>query len=364
MHRQVDWRAWRALSALFTLLTVTSVLMGCTAQGRMLHIGIINLSPLLTPVFEGFKQGMAEFGYREGLNVRYTYLEAGTIDKLDSLAAAFLSPDIDLILAISTPAAQAAKRVAGESKRIVFASVLDPVGAGIIESIRQPGGNITGIRHGVHEAKRFEWLLRTKPDIQRVYVPFNPDDRAAAINLKIVREVAEIYGIQIVERECLDDAAITAALVEIPDDVDAIHVLADNLIASRLVSGTPNFLSVSLERKLPMSVPIIAQVAQGGLIAFAFDFFSLGRQSARLVDQVLRGVKPGDLPVETVEFELAINLGTAQAIGLVLPDELIEQADRIFYGSPSALMPAQGSQPTALPMLTPSPVPTAAERTF
>jgi putative ABC transport system substrate-binding protein len=327
----------------------------------MLHIGVINLSPLLTPVFEGFKQGMAEFGYREGVTVRYTYLEAGTIDKLDSLAATFLAPDVDLILAISTPAAQAAKRVAGESKRIVFASVLDPVGAGIVSSIRRPGGNITGIRHGVHEAKRFEWLVRAKPDIQRVYIPFNPNDRAAVINLSIAKEVAELYGIEVVERACPDDSAVTAALLEIPEDIDAIHVLADNLIASRLINGTPNFLSVSLERRLPISVPTITQVAQGGLIAFAFDFFALGKQSARLVAQVLRGVAPGDLPVETVEFELAINIGTAQAIGLVLPDELIEQADRVFYGIPSNPVPFQAPQSTPTPTFTPSPT---AERIF
>ncbi len=360
MAKQAVWRAKFAL--FFALLMCNWMLSGCAVPERMLHIGVINLSPLLLPVFEGFKQGMAEFGYREGVNVKYTYLEAVTIDKLDGLAATFLSPDIDLILAISTPAAQAAKRIAGDSKRIVFASVLDPIGAGIVESIRRPGGNITGIRHGVHEAKRFEWLLRVKPDILRVYVPFNPNDRAAVINLNIVKEVADLYGVQIVERACPDDAAITAALLEMPDDIDAIHVLADNLIASRLVNGTPNFLSVSLERKLPMSVPIVTQVAQGGLIAFAFDFFSLGKQSARLVDQVLRGVKPGDLPVETVEFELAINVGTAHAIGLALPDELIEQADRVFYGNPSALTPLNTPQPTASPTRAPSP--TATERTF
>lgn len=364
MRRPDSRRIKGNLSALLALFVFTTLPMGCASQGRMLHIGVINLSPLLAPVFEGFKQGMAEFGYREGVNVKYTYQEAVTIDKLDSLAATFLSPEIDLILAISTPAAQAAKRVAGDRKRIVFASVLDPVGAGIVESIRQPGGNITGIRHGVHEAKRFEWLLRTKSDIQRVYIPFNPDDRAAVINLNIAREVAALYGVEIVERACSDDVSVTAALLEMPDDIDAIHVLADNLIASRLANGTPNFLSVSLERRLPMSVPIVTQVAQGGLIAFAFDFFSLGRQSARLVDQVLRGVRPGDLPVETVEFELAINVGTAQAIGLVLPDELIEQADRVFYGNPSNLLPIQTPQPTAQPSLTPSPAHAATERAF
>lgn len=362
MNKRAGWQLRRNLSAFLVLLMGASVLASCVAQERMLHIGVINLSPLLTPVFEGFKQGMAEFGYREGVTVRYTYLEAGTIDKLDGLAATFLAPDVDLILAISTPAAQAAKRVAGESKRIVFASVLDPVGAGIVSSIRRPGGNITGIRHGVHEAKRFEWLVRAKPDMQRVYIPFNPNDRAAVINLNIAKEVAALYSIEVVERACPDDSAVTAALLEIPEDVDAIHVLADNLIASRLINGTPNFLSVSLERRLPMSVPTVTQVAQGGLIAFAFDFFALGRQSARLVAQVLRGVQPGDLPIETVEFELAINVGTAQAIGLVLPDELIEQADRVFYGIPSNPASVQTPRSAPMPTLTPSPV--ATERTF
>lgn len=359
------WHVRRGMAALLTLIIGASALAGCNTQARVLHIGVINLSPLLAPVFEGFKDGMQAFGYREDVNVKYTYIEAGTIDKLDERVSTLLTPEIDLILAISTPAAQSAKRIAAERKRIVFASVLDPLGAGIVDSIRQPGGNITGIRHGIHEAKRFEWLLRVKPDIQKVYIPFNPNDRAAVINLNIAKEVAASYGVEVVERASTNDDELTAALTAVPEDVDAIHVLADNLIASRLVSGTPNFLSVSLERKLPMSVPIVSQVAQGGLIAYAFDFFSLGRQSARLVDQVLRGVKPGDLPVETVEFELAINVGTARAIGLTLSDELLEQADRVYYGNPSGSTGANTPQPTVRPTSTlPAPAATPTERTF
>lgn len=145
-----------------------------------------------------------------------------------------------------------------------------------------------------------------------------------------------------------------------PEDIDAILLLADNLVASRLAQGTPNFVSVSRERKVPLSVPVVSQVAQGGTISYAFDFRSLGRQSARLVDQVLRGVKPGDLPVETVEFSLVINQYIAKEIGLTIPDEILQQADSIIYDAPPPTA-TPNTEPTAVPTAQPTSVPTATQ---
>lgn len=351
---------WRQrITILLTAVLLLPILSACTGQTRMLTIGVVNLSPLLRPVFEGFKAGMTEFGYVENVNIRYLYEESGTIDKLDPIVESYLAPEIDLILAISTPATVRAKALAESSKRIVFASVLDPLGTDIVPEIKQPGGNITGIRHGIHETKRMEWLYRVKPSMKKVYAPYNPNDGAAKIGLSLAQEAAKELGVEIIAPEAPDSDAVTKALEEMPEDIDAILLLADNLVASRLASGTPNFVSVSRARKVPLSVPVVSQVAQGGLISYAFDFRSLGRQSARLVDQVLRGVKPGDLPVETVEFSLVINQYIAKEIGLTIPDEILQQADSIVYDPPPPTA-TPAAEPTAAPTIQPTSAPTAA----
>ncbi len=348
------------------LVLGAALLAGCTSpNGRTLTIGVVNFAPLLDPVFEGFKEGMKAFGYEEGVNVRYVYGGAANAnpDVLLERVKALDTPDIDLIFSISTPATQRAKEIFGERKRIVFASVLDPVGAKVVESIRQPGGNITGIRHGIHEAKRLEWLLRVAPNAKRIYAPFNPNDSSGRAGLQLITAAAQELGVEIVSREARNADELTAALNEMPQDIDAIFVLSDNLIASRLLpyQGSPNFYDLAVARQIPFSVPTTGQVKDGGMMAFAFDFVALGRQSARLVDQVLRGVKPGNLPVEVVEFTLEINLQTARTLGVNIPQEILQQADAIYYTPPRMAAPAPAT-PSQVPAQAPTAAPT--ERTF
>lgn len=367
---------WRPVRWLVILALGAALLAGCTTNNnRILTIGVVNFAPLLDPVFEGFKEGMKAFGYEEGVNVRYVYGGAANAnqDVLLERVKALDTPEIDLIFSISTPATQRAKEIFGERKRIVFASVLDPVGAKVVDSIRQPGGNITGIRHGIHESKRFEWLMRVAPNAKRIYAPFNPNDGSGRAGLQLITAAAQELGVEIVPREAKNADELSAALNEMPQDIDAIFVLSDNLIASRLLpyQGSPNFYDLAVTRQIPFSVPTTGQVKDGGMMAFAFDFVALGRQSARLVDQVLRGVKPGNLPVEAVEFTLEINLQTARTVGVNIPQEILQQADVIYYTPPRVATPAPATgTPTAAPQpaatQAPTLAPTAAptERTF
>jgi putative ABC transport system substrate-binding protein len=302
---------------------------GNATQDKTYTIGVVNPSPLQETTWEGFKEGMTELGYVEGENVTYLYEGAtGSIDKLDSVAQGLVEADVDLILTITTPATQAAQRAtAGTDIPVVFVPVTDPVGAGLVDSLRHPGGNITGVTFGAQEERRLEWLIRVVPTIEQVYVPFNPKDQSAVLALEAVHKAAKILGVEIIARETSTQEQVAAAFEDIPEDVDAIFFLPDSLVNARI----DDWLETAVELGLPTSGPNLAAVERGHLTTYGTDLAAAARQeAARLADQILQGIKPADLPVETAEFFSAINLKTAKAIGIDVSDEVLLQADIII----------------------------------
>ena len=301
---------------------------GCGGQSDSVKIGVVNLSPRLEPVFNGFKEGMNAFGYVEGENVEYIYDgPASSIEELDTKVNALLAQDVDLIVSISTPATQAAHRLTTDTQTpVVFGPVTDPVAAGVVESVAQPGGNVTGVRLGSRsEGQRLSWLLETVPRIQSIYIPYNPDDASANSSVTAVSDAANELGASVVLREARNDDEITIAINTMPTDIDAILLPQDSLVAARI----DDFVTLANERQLPLSSPTDEQVERGALIAYSFRLHELGVQMARLGDQIVQGVAPSDLPVETAEFFLTINLDAAQKIGLEVPDTILQSADTI-----------------------------------
>jgi putative ABC transport system substrate-binding protein len=311
------------------LIVIGLLLAACgITQPKTFTIGVINLTPVLDPVFEGFKAGMTEQGYIEGENVTYIYEgPTGSIDKLESVAQSLLEVDVDLILSLSTPATLAGQRATtGTDMPIVFAPLTDPVGAGIIQSLTQPGGNLTGIMLGMQEDRRLDWLLKADPTIKQIYIPYNSNDRSPMLALEIVSEAASKLGVEIVTREARNAEEIVTATENIPETADAVFILPDSLVTT----GIPDFVKATKELGLPLSVPSAEQVEQGALISFSSGLFSSGEQAARLAGQILKGAKPADLPVEMSEVVLLINLQTAEAIGLEIPDDVIRDAHIII----------------------------------
>lgn len=302
---------------------------GCgTREPNMLRVGVVNLSPRLEPVLMGFKEGMTELGYVEGENIEYVYDgPASSIEELDAKTAVLIANEVDLIVSISTPATQAAHRLTQENQiPVVFGPVTDPVAAGVVDSVAEPGGNVTGVRLGSRsEGQRLNWLLETVPRVQRIYIPYNPDDASANSSVTAVSEAADELGVTIIVQEARNDEEITIAIENIPEDIDAIMLPQDSLVAARI----DDFVALANERQLPLSTPTDEQVERGALIAYSFRLHELGVQMARLGDQIAQGVNPSDLPVETAEFFLTINLDTAQKIGLEVPDTILQSADTI-----------------------------------
>ena len=302
---------------------------GCDKGLKTYTIGVLNFSRRQEDTVKGFKEGMTELGYNDGENVTYLYEGAiGAIETLDAVAQKLVEKDIDLILSITTPATQAAQRaIAGTDIPIVFIPVTDPVGAGLVKSLMQPGGNMTGVTFGPQEGRRLEWLLQVAPTIKHIYIPYNPDDRSAVLALEMASEAAPKLGVELITRETRTTEEVMTAIEQIPEEADAIVSLPDSLVGAHIAE----LIEAALTRNLPTSGPNLTAVEDGHLTAYGIDIaVSARQQAARLADQILRGTKPADLPVETAEFYSAINLKTAEAIGLDIPNDILLQADIII----------------------------------
>jgi putative ABC transport system substrate-binding protein len=314
------------LSILIVLFIITGLLLkACGDNQKTYIIGVINLAPGLDDTVEGFKEGMTESGYIEGENITYIYEGAiNRIEILDSVAQRLVEADVDLILSITTPATLAAQRATADTGiPVVFVPVTDPVGAGLVESLRRPGGNITGVTFGAQEGRRLKWLVQMVPTIEKIYIPYNPEDRSAVIALEMVSEAATKLGVELITCEARNPEEVTAAVENIPEEADAIFLLPDSLLGGHATEF--------VELQLPTSAANPSDLMNHGVLtSYGIEQITSGKQAARLADQILRGTRPADLPVEMAEFSLAINLKTAEAIGLDISDEILLQADIII----------------------------------
>ncbi len=320
----------RKIEHLGLFVIIGMLFYGCTGapKPKTYTIGVILYAPPLEGAFTGFKQGMTDLGYVEGENVTYIYAgPTDSIDKLDGVAQDLVKANVDLILSISTPATQAAKKATADNNiPVVFVPLTDPVGAGIVTSLTQPGGNITGVTFGLQEVRRLEWLKKIAPNVKRVYIIYNPNDSSAKLALKTANDTAPGLGLEIVAQEANNLEEIDAALANLPADIDALYLLPD----SQTESKWSDILAVANAHNLPTSVANVNKVKDGALFTYAMKLDLGGIQAAGLADQILKGIKPADLPVEMTEFFLAINLQAAQVIGLAIPDDILSQADTII----------------------------------
>ncbi len=326
-------RNLRLLLGLFlTVLSLTACGGGSQSQTEtqadaQFTVGIINIAAILNPVIDGIRDGMAELGYTEGQNVTYLYDGLVTTDAIPDLVAAFEEQGVDVIVVLTTPAAVAVRQATAETRTpVVFVPVNDPITAGIVDDLVEPGGNITGIISGQSEDRRLEWLLTFAPDAQRIYYPYNPDDLSPSRTLAFLQaEVAPRFNVELVPVEAPDEDAVRQAIENIPDDIDAIYLPSDARVGALLTE----WVAMAQERGLPLSGSSLAHVEAGALCSYSYSPYESGKQSARLVDQILQGTDPGTLPIETAEPLFSVNLLAAQAIGFDVSEDILIQANII-----------------------------------
>ena len=314
--------------AMLTLVVVLALLLtACGGRSKTHTIGAICYHATLERSLNGFKAGMAEAGYVEGENVTYIYngpmpdAQAG-----ESEIESFLDQDVDLIFTMGTEATlQAKQAVEGTDVAVIFSPLVNPVQEGIVESISQPGGNVTGIQMGNTLPKALEWLLELAPEATKVYVPYNPKDNVSVTSLTPLREAASALGIELVLGEVGSPEEAIAAIETLPEDVGAIFFVPSPTTAPRI----NDVIGAATGHGTALGSYMSGHVEKGVLVSYTSDFSSMGKQAAGLADQVFRGTDPADLPVETGEYFLNINLKTASALGIDIPDEILRQADTV-----------------------------------
>ena len=297
-------------------------------EDKIKSVAFISLSHVDDNTFNGFKTQMKKYGWDENKNIQY--IVPGAAVKAKSLAAivqSVIEKKPDIILVSSTPATQEVKRqTLSTTIPIVFCPVNDPVGSNIVSNPKMPEGLITGIRLPVGDIKRFEWLYTIVPSLKSVLVPYTPNDDSSIASIKNIDKIAKLLDITIVKKAFTKDMNIDEFLHEIPDSVEAVFLPRD----SRVEVKIEDFVKFSLDNRLPLSAPSYQQVQKGALFTYGFIHTELGVEAARMVDRILKGVRPADLPVKFGNAYLVINQKTAKTIGVEFPKSAIRNARLII----------------------------------
>lgn len=289
-------------------------------------IGVLSHASVADPALAGFKTGMAEYGYVDGTDIFYHYRGVLAEDMaLAEGARRFVRDRVSLILTLTTKAALAALTATTAAERgppVLFAPASNPVSTGLVQSLRRPGGPITGVTFTHQEPRRLDWLRRLVPGLKTIYVPYNSADPSPISNLVAIRGTAARLGLNLELAPLGHWEAVRQALSVPRPGVDALFMLPDPILASH----TDEMAVLARNLRLPFSVPHRDGVEQGALMSYGFDLRELGVQAARLAVMILSGIRPADIPVEIAEFSLAINRSTAEALGLSIPDAILRQA--------------------------------------
>ncbi|MCF6187940.1 MAG: ABC transporter substrate-binding protein [Desulfobulbaceae bacterium] len=277
---------------------------------------------------DGFKAGLKEKGYVEGKNI--IYLFNGPLNSIKGVGAKMeqlVAQKPDLIFSATTPVSIAAMNATRENAiPVVFGPTNDPVKSGLVKTQKRPGGNMTGVMLTASTAKQLEWTLSLVPDIKNILFPFNPEDGSSVISMEQMKTAAATFGLNLIIRETRNHAEIDALIANCPDGIDAIFLPRDGMLRSRV----EDFAELARRKKIVLSGTRLEMAEEGALFSFGFDGFELGRQMARLAALILNGKNPGDLPVETAEDYLAINLKTAQEMGITIDEHILRQAHKII----------------------------------
>lgn len=338
-----EWRDWRRgtsgtrsagpLLGLVLMLLAGGLVDASAAdqRGKPLLIGALTESWGPTPAIVGLRDGLVELGYRENehfvLGVRFTQ---GSAEELPRAARQLVERGADILVTGGGGANEArALQQATDRIPIVFMSGSDPVGTGLVQSFARPGGNVTGVADLDVELapKRLEIFRELVPGLKRVLFAYDAGDPYTVSQLDRYREAARRFGLTLLERPVRTQGEARLVL----GSVQKREV--DGILSPRFLSlNIPGFIiEAGLRQSIPTMLHTSYFVEQGGLASYAANLYELGRHAARLVDRIIKGARPADIPVEqATRFELVINMKTARALGLAIPRSVLLRADRLI----------------------------------
>ncbi|MCB9436219.1 MAG: ABC transporter substrate-binding protein [Anaerolineales bacterium] len=319
--------------ALSLILLLILAAVGCTSKDdetkdktHTPSIAILQMAPIIfDPVVDGFKTEMATLGYTEGQNINYT-LVVSPDSTMGVVEEALEKNDFDVLVIIPAGVKPNSYVLGlqelGNTPIVFTPGGTDPVVEGYAESLTKPNMNVTGVLVAEADERRFQLFLEMLPNANRIAIPYDATNPTSAAALANIQALANVAGVELLLYDIpVGDAEATPnAIAQLPDDVDGIFVLK--------VWATVPWLEISAQRRIPNSVDS-ADTEGFHVLAYGPSLRKMGEQAAGLVSQILNGTPAGDLPIETSEFVLTINLGAANAIGLTIPTGLLEQAQEI-----------------------------------
>jgi len=299
--------------------------------GKVYRVGFLWDSPAVFPdAIEAFRRGLRDLGYVEGRTIAIEYRWAdGKPERMREFAEELVRLKVDVIVAPSSVYAEAAKR-ATSTIPIIFMSHADPIGSGHVASLARPGGNITGLSIMMTEtnAKGLELLKEAVPGLSRVAVVWDPATPSHGPGLKAVEVAGRALGLRLqpvaVRSATEFDSAFSAIIRE---RADGVLVLSTPIF----IAGARRLAELAMKHKLPTMFGPTVHAETGGLMSFGPDRTDLYRRGAGYVDKILKGTKPADLPVQQpTKFELVINMKTAKALGITIPQSILVRADKVI----------------------------------
>ena len=321
----------RVLLAIFTLL-LTLLPWTVTAESfRTVALTQIVEHPSLDAARRGILDELAAAGFVQDQNLRVDYQNAqGNPATAAQIARKFVGDQPDVIVAIATSSAQTVAAATRDTP-IVFCAVSDPIGAKLVKSLDQPGGNVTGTRDFPPIGEQLELIRKLSPDAKRLGVIYNPGETNSISMIDTLKQLAPDQGFKVIEAAAPKSGDVLSAARQLAGKVEAIYIPLDNTVVSALEA----VIKVGREAKIPVYSADTDSVARGAVAALGFDYYDVGRQTGQQVVRVLRGEKPGDLPVERVrKLRLFLNPEAAAAMGVTLPDAVRQRAINLQKSAP------------------------------
>jgi putative ABC transport system substrate-binding protein len=318
---------------LITLLGGMAVALPLAAHAQPIKVPIIGLLGASTSSawnnwVNAFVRRLGELGWIEGRNIKVEYRWAeGREERYAEIAAEFVRLKVDIIVTVGS--AVVAARQAAPVIPIVFAVAVDPVATGLVASLARPGGNVTGLSMQATELapKRLELLREVLPGLRRLAIMANVGYPASVAEIGEVQAAAHTLGLDVDTLEIRRAEDVAPAFAALKSGAQALYVCGDALITANRI----RIITLALGARLPTIYPDRAFLEAGGLMSYGANNADLFRRAADYVDKILRGAKPGDLPVEQpTKFELVFNLITAKALGLEIPATLLARADVVI----------------------------------
>lgn len=294
-----------------------------TEEKPSVSVGAVTIvsHPSLDAVYEGIKEGLADAGYVDGENLTLEFQNPqGDQATLTNIANTYAASDHDIFVALATPPAQALAQVI-QDRPIVFASVTDPVAAGLVDDLEAPGANVTGTSDQLPTDRQLQVIQQILPDVETVGIVYSSAEVNAQVQAEAAIEAGKELGIEVLTATITNSSEVQQAAESL--DVDAYFVVVDNTV----VSAMESMVQVAEQRQRLLVTSDPDSVQRGAAAALATDYRAQGVQTAGMIARIIEGADPASTPVEFAEsLELSVNAAAAERMGVTLPDEVLEQA--------------------------------------